>query len=95
MAMDQEAARAFAEKGEKIYAEAIKPHINLEKEKGKFLVIDVETGDYEIDKRMILASKKLRERKPDAITYGVRVGFSAAYRMGGRNLVPDNDNWEG
>ena len=95
MAMDQEAARAFAEKGEKIYAEAIKPHINLEKERGKFVVIDVETGDYEIDKRDIVATLRLRDRHPGAMTYGIRVGFLAAYRMGGRNWISDNDEWEG
>ena len=83
-----------ARRGEAIYQEHIKPLVDP-LHFGQFLVIDVDTGDYEIGKRMIVASKKLRERRPEAITYGVRVGFSAAYRMGGRNLVPDNDNREG
>lgn len=82
-----------AKRGEAIYQEQIKPLVDPV-HFGKFLVIDVETGDYEIGKRMIVASKKLRERHPEAITYGVRVGFLAAYRMGGRNLVTDNDNRE-
>ena len=82
-----------ARRGEAIYQEEIKPLVDPV-HFGEFLVIDVETGDYEIGKRMIVASKKLRERRPEAITYGVRVGFLAAYRMGGRNLVPDYDNRE-
>ena len=83
-----------ARQGEAIYQERIRTLVDP-LHYGEFLVIDVATGDYELGNRMILASKKLRERKPGAITYGIRVGFSAAYRMGGRNLVPDNDNWEG
>ena len=83
--------KEVTKQGEAIYQERIKPlvyplHI------GKFLVVDVETGDYEIGNRMLIASKKLRERKPDAVTYGLRIGFSAAYRMGGRNWDPDNDD---
>lgn len=55
---------------------------------GKFVVIAVETGDYEIDKRGSEASKRLRERRPGAVNYRVRVEFSAALCMGGRNLEP-------
>ena len=80
-----------AKKGKAIYQERIKPLVDP-LHCGKFLVIDVDTGDYEIGERMILASKKLRERRPEAITYGVRIGFLAAYRMGGRNWIPDDDD---
>ena len=86
-----ERVKEVAKQGEAIYQERIKPlvyplHI------GKFLVVDIETGDYEIGNRMLIASKKLRERRPDAVTYGLRIGFLAAYRMGGRNWDPDNDD---
>ena len=83
-----------ANRGEAIYQEQIKPLVDP-LHYGKFLVIDVETGDYEIGKRMREASKILRERRPKAITYGVRVGFLAAYRMGGRNYITENDDREG
>lgn len=87
----QEWVEEVAKKGKAIYQERIKPLVDP-LHCGKFLVIDVDTGDYEIGERMILASKKLRERRPEAITYGVRVGFLAAYRMGGRNWIPDDDD---
>ena len=83
MAIDQTAAKLIADKGEKIYAETIKPHIDLDAERGKFVVIDVNSGDYEIDKRDILATKRLHERHPDAVTHAVRVGRPTAYRMVG------------
>lgn len=88
---NQEWVEEVAKKGKAIYQERIKPLVDP-LHCGKFLVIDVDTGDYEIGERMILASKKLRERRPEAITYGVRVGFLAAYRMGGRNWIPDDDD---
>ena len=87
-------AEEIGRKGEALYQEKIKPVVDP-LHYGKFVVIDVETGDYEIGKRMTDASKILRERRPESITYGVRVGFLAAYRMGGRNWIPDNDNGEG
>ena len=74
-------AQEIADLGEKIYHDHIKPSIELEEEKGKFVVIDVDSGDYEIDKRDALASQRLLERRPGAIIYGVRVGFPTAYRM--------------
>ena len=86
MSIDQEAAKAIATKGEKIYLETIKPHIDLGQERGKFIVIDVDTGDYEIDKRDAAATKRLHERRPSAVTYAVRVGRPAAYRMIGGKI---------
>ncbi len=86
MTLDQKAAKAIADKGQKIFDESIKPTIDLEEERGKFVVIDVETGDYEVDKRGLEASRRLRRRNPGAVTYRVRIGFTAALRMGGRSL---------
>ncbi len=86
MSVDQEAAKAISDKGKRIYEETIKPLIDIEKEKGKFVVIDVETGDYEIDKKDIVASRRLRERHPGILTYAVRVGFPTAYRMTGMKI---------
>ena len=49
-------------------------------EEGTFVVIDVKTGDYEIDERDAAATLRLLTRRPDAVTYGVHVGYRAAYR---------------
>ncbi len=87
-------AEEIGRKGEALYQEKIKPVVDP-LHYGKFVVIDVETGDYEIDKRDIVATDRLLERRPGAMTYGVRVGFLAAYRMGGRNWISDDDEWEG
>ena len=69
--------------GKAIYREKIK-HLVEPEENGKFIVIDVESGDYEIDEEDVVASNRLRERRPEAVTYGVIIGYRVAYSLGGR-----------
>ena len=47
------------------------------------VVIDVNTGDYEIDDDLT-ATLRLCVRDPGAITWGERVGYPAPYRMSSR-----------
>ena len=68
--------------GEAIYKEKIRSRVDSV-EKGKFVVIDVETGDYEIDGDDAVATRRLLKRRPDEVTYGVRVGYRAAYSFVG------------
>ena len=51
--------------------------------RGKFLILDVNTGDYEIDAEDLTASKRLLARRPEALLFGVRIGHRAAYRLVG------------
>ena len=81
MPTDRNNIEEMAERGRKLYEERIKASVDPI-HYGKFVVIDLDTGDYEIDKRHISAIKKLRERRPGALTYGIRVGFPSAYRSG-------------
>lgn len=83
MTADQNDIKETAERGRKLYEERIRALVDPDVHYGKFVVIDVETGDYEIDKRDIVATKRLLERHPGAVTYGVRVGFATAYKMVG------------
>lgn len=48
---------------------------------GKFFILDVNTGDYEIDAENLVASERILERRPDAELFGVRIGHRAAYRL--------------
>ena len=74
--------------GESIYREQVQALIGSV-EKGTFVVIDIESGDYEIDARDAAATRRLLECKPDAVTYGVRVGHRAAYRHVGGFPMPE------
>ena len=76
-----------ASRGEAIYREKVRSQVGLV-EKGTFVVIDVESGDYEIDASDATATRRLLKRRPDAVTYGVRVGYRAAYSHAGGFSMP-------
>ena len=86
----QDRAVEVGELGEAIYREKIRNLVEPQ-ERGKFVVIDVETGDYELDANDATATKRLQERRPEAVIYGLRVGYRAAYSFGGRGLTPTHD----
>ncbi len=74
----------IAERGERIYATTIRPLVEQE-HFGERLVIDIETGAYAFDQKdaPLAASYSLLEKNPNAVLYAVRVGFTAATKMGG------------
>jgi len=67
--------------GEAIYARRIRDKVDAE-HRGKFLVIDIETGDYEIGADDLAATQQLLATHPNAVIYGLRIGYPAAYRIG-------------
>ena len=50
---------------------------------GKFVIIDINSGEYEIDSDDAQASYRLHKRMPESFGYCIRVGYSAAYFFGG------------
>lgn len=78
-------------RGEAIYQEKLRTRM-APVAKGKFIVIDIETGDYEIDAGDAAATRRLLERRPGAVTYGVRVGHRAAYSHVSGFRVPKHDD---
>ena len=72
--------------GEEIYEREIRAQVEAA-HRGKFLVINVETGEYEMDESDLAVSKRAKARFPDAPLFTMRIGFPAAYRFGGRFLV--------
>lgn len=81
MSYSNETSEAIAARGEEIYQQQIRDKVDP-KHKGKFLVLDIETGDYEIDAEDLVATDRLLAKHPNATIYGVRVGFPAAYGIG-------------
>ncbi len=73
----------FARRGDEIYETRIRPHLAAEDE-GKFAVVDIESGTYELDVDELEACDKLNERVPDAQIWLVRVGSRYLHRLGGR-----------
>ena len=73
----------FARRGDQIYDRDIRPRVEIGNE-GKFVVIDVETGAYEIDDDEVAASDRLLARHPDAQVWLRRVGSRYVRRFGPR-----------
>ena len=67
--------------GQAIYSEKIRDALRPDDE-GKVVVVDISSGDYEIDADHIAALLRIRQRHPEARTWTVRVGHPAAYHMG-------------
>lgn len=73
----------FAQRGDEIYERTILPRLKAEDE-GKFVVIDIETGAYEIDTDELAASDRLLAIHPNAQTWLRRVGSRYVRRFGPR-----------
>jgi hypothetical protein len=71
----------IARRGDEMYERDISPHLKKEDE-GKFILIDIMSGDYEVDDDEIAASDRLRARRPQAQPWLRRVGSRYAYRLG-------------
>lgn len=72
---------SIAARGEEIYHQRLREKVESN-HKGKFLTIDIETGNYEIDADEVVSSMRLLEKRPDAVLYCLRIGFPAAHRIG-------------
>ena len=51
-------------------------------------VIDIETGDYEIDDIGIVSAQRLHAKRPNARLYGIHVGYNVAEALGGMIVGP-------
>jgi len=77
-----EIGRLIGQRGQALYDQQIRAQVEQD-HRGKFLILDVNTGDYEIDAEDLTASERLLARRPDAALFGVRIGHRAAYRLVG------------
>jgi hypothetical protein len=71
----------FARRGDLIYDRDIEPLVGPE-DRGKYVMIDIETGAYEIGADEIETSHRLRARVPDAQIWFRRIGSRYARRFG-------------
>lgn len=76
----------FARRGDEIYARTIRPQIKQD-DNGKFVIIDIESGDFEIDSDELAAGDRLLVRKPEAQMWVTRIGSRYARRFGPRYRV--------
>jgi hypothetical protein len=67
--------------GGTIFDRQVRPALRPEDD-GKFVAIDVETGDYEVNEDDYAAVARLRARKPAADVWLMRAGYPTTYKMG-------------
>ena len=67
--------------GKMIYRKNIRP-LMTEDDIGKYVIVDVYTGEYEIDEWSVEADLRLHARVPDACAFIMRVGYSAGVFFG-------------
>ncbi len=77
----------IAMRGEELYQQEIRDEVETAN-KGKYLVVDIDTGDYAIADEDLVATDRLLSKRPNATVYGLRIGFPAAYRIGFKVSVP-------
>ena len=53
---------------------------------GRYLVLNVETGEYEVGSDFILPTERLLARNPDAELYALRIGYRAIGRIGSGHI---------
>ncbi len=71
--------------GEEIYERDIR-HLVEAEHHGKFVAIDVDSGDYAIADSVLAAAERLRAQCPDADGWLVRVGHPTLRTFGGSSL---------
>ena len=74
-------AAQIVQHGQTLYNQKIGPQVESGNT-GKVLVIDIETGDYELDTDDVAASHRLQAKHPGAALYAMRVGSPAFGRIG-------------
>ena len=71
----------FTQRGRTLYEHEVLPHVT-DKDEGKFVAIDIETGTYEIDPDDYTATERLLQRQPTAQIWLCRVGHRTTYQIG-------------
>jgi hypothetical protein len=69
-------AEDIARRGQEAYEKAIRAKVEAGN-KGKVLVIDVDTGDYEMGDDDMELADRLHAKRENARLYAMRIGFSA------------------
>jgi len=69
-------------RGEALYEQNIRSRVETAKNIGKMVVIDVETGDFEVDELGLEAARHLQSKHPNAALYGKRIGYDVSEALG-------------
>ncbi|HLK56484.1 MAG TPA: hypothetical protein VKU00_07965 [Chthonomonadaceae bacterium] len=84
MASGQISREEVWRRGKALYEQGIRQKVETEQNIGKMVIIDVETGDYEVGDAMgIESAHRLRTKHPNGRLFGMRIGYNVAESFGG------------
>jgi hypothetical protein len=76
-------AQEVKRRAEEIYARSLRQRLETDENIGKVLVIDIETGDYEMDTDEIAATHRALAKHPGAALWALRIGYDVMHALGG------------
>jgi hypothetical protein len=82
MPVNNTSAEEVRLRAEQIYADSIRSQVESDRNAGKVVVIDTQSGAYGIGMNSLLANKELRRQVPDADPYAlfaIRIGHTSVY----------------
>ena len=92
MTMTQERMTAdeIGDRGDEWYENHIRALVETDENIGKVILIDILTGDYDIDddRNAVALSEKMHAKNPDSYFYKIRIGYESVYSFGGLRLMP-------
>jgi phosphate uptake regulator len=72
-----------AKRAYQLYESIIRQKVETEENIGKMVIVNIETGDYEVDETGLQAAKNLQAKSPYARLFGIRIGYNVAASFGG------------
>jgi hypothetical protein len=72
-----------AQRAKQLYESNIRKEVEIEANIGKMVIIDIETGNYEVDETGLKAARNLSKKHPNARLFGIRIGYNVAVSFGG------------
>jgi hypothetical protein len=75
----------FARRGDALVESKVRPNLTPADE-DKFVAIDIESGEYELDRDEMRAAERLRKRVPDPQIWLVHVTRGYLHRFGGHGV---------
>ncbi|NET33211.1 MAG: hypothetical protein F6K19_14525 [Cyanothece sp. SIO1E1] len=72
-----------AQRAKRLYENSIRQQVEVAENVGKMIIIDIETGDYEVDETGLKAARNLSKRHPNARLFGIRIGYNVSVSFGG------------
>ena len=65
------------------YENSIRQQVETDENLGKMVIIDFESGDYEVDETALKAARKLSAKHPHSRLFGIRIEYNVAVSFGG------------